>query len=156
MVEEMEKEKDKGSEWARAKQRRARGRKSSRQLDGLPGSTFHSSNEKITKDVSLQWVSGICRVSLPLSSLSISLSLWNPFSFDYQRESTKTSNLHRFLSSLLSNFILKREESSHIIHIVAFPDWLIWHFRYIETVLQNFCYSDTIRIKMSRYTTRRK
>lgn len=40
----------------RAKQQRgARGRKSPRQLDELPGSTFHSSNEKITKDVSLQW-----------------------------------------------------------------------------------------------------
>lgn len=73
-----EKKEQDQSETRAEQQRGARWRKSPRQLDELPGSTFHSSNEKITKDVSLQWVSGICRVSLP------PLPPRNSFSFDYQ------------------------------------------------------------------------
>lgn len=105
----MGKEKDEGdqSERARAKQRGAKGRKSSRQLDGLPGSTFYSSNEKITKDVSLEWVSGICRAS----PLSISLSPWNSFSFDFQRQSMKTSNLYRSCPEAYYRILSLRERN---------------------------------------------
>lgn len=138
-------EKEWESEWARAKQRGARGRKSPRQLDGLPGSTFHSSNEKITKDVSLQWVSGICSLSLslppPPSLPPLSLPLF-PFLPGILFHST--TNLRRPVTyigpvqKLIIEFILKREKSSHTIRIVArtLPDWLIWRsFRYVVILL---------------------
>lgn len=49
------------------RRREARRRKSPRQLDGLPGSTFHSSNEKITKETCHFNGSPVSVVFLPLS-----------------------------------------------------------------------------------------